>query len=386
MALVEPLPLPAEPPTADRPTPPVAPPPLDSGPGSAGGLGRRGVVALVAAVGLAAGVVGGVVGGTVAAGKGDGRETAVTSPTPTPAPAPARSGTSQASAAPLDLQAILAKVQPATVGITATTRGRAGAGTGIVIDAGGEVLTSAHVVDDASQIRVRLPGEAEARPAELVGVDEDNDLALLRIPDAPRLAAAELGLSADVRVGEDVVAVGNALGLNGQPTVTRGIVSALDRALGSLAGLIQTDAAINPGNSGGPLVNTAGQVIGVNTAVAGRGSGIGFAIPIDRATEVLNRLRSGSSARTALLGVTTRDADGGDQGAVVVEVAPGSPAAAAGLRPGDLVTAVEGRSVAGAAELRGRMREHAPGDRVEVAYRRDGTPRSAEVMLGTRSS
>ena len=188
------------------------------------------------------------------------------------------------------------------------------------------------------------------------------------------------------RVGDDVVAIGNALGLNGEPTVTRGIVSALDRALARLTGLIQTDAAINPGNSGGPLVNAAGQVVGINTAVAGRGSGIGFAIPIDRARTVVEALRRGTTAPVTFLGVTTRDAADGGQGAVVVSVESGSPAAVAGLQAGDVITAVDGRPVAGAAELGGQVRDHEPGDRVEVTYRRGDTERTATVTLGTRAT
>ena len=128
----------------------------------------------------------------------------------------------------------------------------------------------------------------------MVGADEAHDVALLKIDDASGLPAAELGRSADVKVGEDVVAIGNALGLRGDPTVTRGIVSALNRTVENLTGMIQTDAAINPGNSGGPLVNSAGQVIGINTAVAADGAqNIGFAIPIDKAKSLADRLKTG---------------------------------------------------------------------------------------------
>src|SRR5207244_2517922 len=135
-------------------------------------------------------------------------------------------------------------------------------------------------------------------PATLVGEDDAHDVALIHIENASNLAVAELGKSSDVQVGDDVVAIGNALGLNGDPTVTRGIVSGLGRALGSLTGLIQTDAAINPGNSGGPLVNGAGQVIGINTAIAteANAQNIGFAIPIDTAASIADRLRTGKPA------------------------------------------------------------------------------------------
>ena len=391
---VEQTTLPTEPPTDDRPQPPSGtadettthhrPPPQ---------LGRRGLVALMAVVGLAAGAVGGLVGAAVAP-EPEARSVSSAQAPVTPAPSAPAAGTPAASSGGgLDLQAVLAKVQPATVGITvAGGRGGTGQGTGIVITPDGEVLTSAHVVEGSRTVRVRLPGEAEARDADVVGADTGSDLALLRIRGVSGLRVAELGRSADVAVGQDVVAIGHALGLNGEPTVTRGIVSGTDRALASLTGLLQTDAAINPGNSGGPLANAAGQVIGVNTAVAGRSSGIGFAIPVDRARTVLERLRAdggtgaGRSIETAFLGVTTRDAADGGQGALVAEVAPGSPAAAAGLRPGDLIVAVAGRPVTGAAELGGRVREHEPGDRVEVRYRRGGAERTAQVTLASRPS
>jgi len=150
-----------------------------------------------------------------------------------------------------------------------------------------------------------LPGVARARTAELVGIDSAADLALLRIKGASGLPAATLGASASLRVGDDVVAIGNALALEGGPTVTRGIVSALNRTLQSgsvdMQGLIQTDAAISSGNSGGPLVNAAGEVVGINTAVAvssesTTAENIGFAIPVDRVQPALQRLRTGASS------------------------------------------------------------------------------------------
>jgi putative serine protease PepD len=387
---VEPITLPAEPPAepaaevpseaSPEPHPPAPPEaPAASSPTPAG-LGRRGLVALVAGVALLAGGVGGFVGATVA--DDDGSTVAATG-------AGTRSGaanppiTSRGGA--LDVQAILAKVEPATVGITVSGLRGNGAGTGIVLSADGEVLTNAHVVEGANQIRVRLNNASDARSADLVGADENNDLALIKIRDVSGLTPAELGRSADVNVGDDVVAIGNALALNGEPTVTTGIVSAMGRALDSLTGLIQTDAAINPGNSGGPLVNSAGQVIGVNTAIAGR-SGIGFAIPIDKARSVIESLRTGTAAPVAFLGVTTRDATDGGQGAVVASVEQGSPAARAGLQAGDVITAFGGRPVAGAAELGGLVRERAPGDSVQVEIRRSGDERTVTVTLASRTA
>ena len=310
-------------------------------------------VAAAAAVSLFTGVVGGVVGANLAnddtpvtAGGGTG-----TSNTSLP------SGPSSAVGGPvLDVAGILNKVEPATVAIQASGRLGTGQGTGIVISADGEVLTNAHVVEGATTIRVTLLGQSQSRTATLVGADSFNDIALLQITGASGLPTADLGSSAAVKVGDDVVAVGNALGLRGDPTVTRGIVSALNRSLDTLTGLIQTDAAINPGNSGGPLANNKGQVIGINTAVAGRGGqNIGFAIPIDSARTILDQLRSGQAPQAVgYLGVSTSDPADNSRGAEVVDLVAGGPAAKGGLQIGDVVTDVNGQEVVGSERAGGR--------------------------------
>ncbi len=300
----------------------------------------------------------------------------------------------------LDVAGVVAAVEPATVSIEANyengngTFGSVGAGTGVILTAEGEVLTNAHVVDGASAIRVTLAGEAQSREADLVGADTGADLALVRIRNASGLPTVQLGSSSQVRVGDDVVAIGNALALKGGPTVTRGIISALDRSLEAdgttMTGLIQTDASISSGNSGGPLVNALGQVVAINTAVAtgGRSSSaenIGFAIPIDKALPVVERLRSGTEASAlAYLGVRTADPVDGSRGATVVSVDAGSPAASGGLRAGDLVTQVAGKAVVGAAELGGVVQEHKPGEQVDVTVIRRGDPVTLQVTLGTR--
>ena len=370
--------LPAHPPTEPGAEPPVDGPDTESRPAPAPQPPRgRAPVALIAVVALVAGTVGGLVGAAVS------DDDAVSTPAPSSSARANRPST--VTAGNLDLQQILAKVEPAVVGISVGSGFQSGAGTGIVLTPEGEVLTNAHVVEGARTIRVTLPGAAQPREAELLGADEDEDLALLKIRDASGLAIAELGQSSDVQVGDDVVAVGNALALRGDPTVTRGIVSAVNRSFGQLSGLLQHDAAINPGNSGGPLVNAGGQVIGVNTSVAGRGGGIGFAIPVDRAKDLLTRLRSGgSSAPTGFLGVSTRDPEDGGRGAEIAEVTAGSPADQAGLRSGDVITAVDGRAITGAADLGGRIRGQKPGERVKVEYRRGTETRSTDVTLGRR--
>ena len=374
------------PPAAVEPTAPVvvtepaAPAPTPGPP--VGPRPRRASVWVAGAVSLA--LTSGVLGGVVGARLSDD-DTAVTA-----GPASATtvaSGPSAVTAGPaLDVVGILAKVEPAVVAIQATSGRRMGQGTGIVITPEGEVLTNAHVVEGATDIRVTLQGESQSRAATLLGADSGNDIALLRIDGASRLKTADLGSSAAVRVGDDVVAVGNALGLRGDPTVTRGIVSGLNRSLDTLSGMIQTDAAINPGNSGGPLANNGGQVIGINTAVAGRGGqNIGFAIPIDSARTILDRLRSGQAARpVGYLGVTTRNPSDNSRGAEVVEVVPGGPAARAGLRIGDRITEVDGRPVIGSSEMGGLLREMSPGASVPVTVLRNGATERITVTLGER--
>jgi putative serine protease PepD len=299
----------------------------------------------------------------------------------------------------LDVAGVVDAVGPAVATIQTRVGGSfggsgGGAGTGVVLSADGEVLTNAHVVDGATTIYVTLAGESQSRTATLVGADEAADLALLRIDDASGLPTATLGSSSSLAVGDDVVAIGNALALRGGPTVTRGIVSALDRSLdtgrGTMTGLVQTDASISSGNSGGPLVNAVGQVIGINTAVAASGGGtaaenIGFAIAIDRALPVIERLRSGTEASDpGYLGVTLADPGDGSRGAVLSAVASGSPADDAGLRVGDLVTALDGTAVDGAASLVAAVQVHAPGETVVATYTRDGEERDATVTLGER--
>lgn len=328
-------------------------------------------------------VLSGAVGGAVAAALDDNDPptTASTPSTPTVS--------RQFSGATLDVAGVVAKAGPAVVGIRVAGRGGTGAGTGVVLTADGEILTNAHVVDGAASINVTLAGESQSRPARLIGADRAADLALLRI-DATGLPVVELGTSADVAVGDDVVAIGNALALRGGPTVTRGIVSALDRtletAVGAMTGLIQTDASISSGNSGGPLVDATGKVIGINTAVASGGGGtaaenIGFAIAVDNARAVIERLRGNSATTTEVgyLGVGMDDPDDGSRGAVVASVEPGSPAAEAGLRAGDLVTHVDDKAVDGAAALAAAIRGRRPGDTVRLTVQR-----GQEVVLTAR--
>ena len=297
----------------------------------------------------------------------------------------------------LDLQAVLEKVQPAVVSIgVAGLEGR-GAGTGMILTADGEVLTNRHVIAGATRIRVTLYGENEPREADLIGAccdDGTQDLALIKIRGASKLPTVELGSSQAAQVGDDVVAIGNALALPGGPTVTTGIVSAKDRALEGLDGLIQTDTAINQGNSGGPLVNAAGQVIGVNTAVIrGGAEGIGFSIAIDNAKPVIEDLRSGKTSGGGFLGISSQSMTAEiaenldvpvETGAVVVEVVPGTAADDAGLQRGDVIVEIDGQAVTSAANVGSIVRGKEPGDEVEITFYRGDEKQTVTATLGSR--
>jgi len=229
-------------------------------------------------------------------------------------------------------------------------------GSGFVWSSDGIIVTNNHVVEGASQITVIFNDGTELR-ARLIGVDPDSDVAVLRV-DAKNLNAAPIGTSSDLMIGETVVAVGNPFGLSG--TVTTGVVSALGRSVPSkeqgrtFTDFIQTDASINPGNSGGPLLNIDGKVIGINTAILGNAQGIGFAIPVDRAKKVISDLLRYGQVHSAWIGAVTATVTPEEsrrlgiratRGALVSRIFSGSPAQGAGLKPGDVITAVAGKAV-----------------------------------------
>jgi len=264
-------------------------------------------------------------------------------------------------------------------------------GSGFILDSSGHVLTNAHVVDDADEVRVRLADEREFT-AKVKGRDQRLDLAVLELEGAKDLPASSLGSSDKLRVGEYVVAIGNPFGL-GQ-TVTMGIVSAKDRAIGAgpYDDFIQTDASINPGNSGGPLFDLHGQVIGINTAINPNGKGIGFAIPIDAAKDVVPQLLQKGRVERGRLGVVIQPVDatmakafGLDhaRGALVGDVEKGGPADRAGLHAGDVIVGVSGVDIAHSQDLPRVVARHAPGTRVNVRVLRDKVERSLDVTLDT---
>jgi S1-C subfamily serine protease len=268
-------------------------------------------------------------------------------------------------------------------------------GTGVIVSSDGEILTNAHVVDGATEIRVRLAGETEPREARLLASDPGNDLALLRM-SGDDFDAAVFADPDSVRIGDEVVAIGFALGLDGDPSVTLGIVSAIDRTIGTdgafLDGLIQTDAAISSGNSGGPLVNARGEVVGINTAVArdtatSAATNVGFAISAREALPVIEALRvqAGGAPRTeGYLGVELGERRDGGQGAVITSVQDDTPAAEAGIEADDLVVAADGAAIDGATGLIAAIRDLGPGDSTTLTILRDGEPIEITVTLVER--
>ena len=370
-----------------RATPLVADPPAKRPPST-----RR--AALVGA--LAGGVVAAIVATSITVAMDDDPST-LTRTVATPV---------TTSSGALDISNILAKVQPSVVAIETsqnTSRGVfSGAGSGIVLSADGLVLTNAHVVGNLSGITVVL-SDGSKHPATLVGASPDDDVAVVQVEGVTDLVPADLGSSDDLQVGEEVIAIGNALNLGGEPSVTRGIVSALDRNLSAqgidLEGLIQTDAAINPGNSGGPLVNAAGQVVGMNTAIVADAQNLGFSIAIDRIRPIIDTLEAGEGAVTpdqAFLGVQSADVADitedlrarfnveTDSGALVTEVVPGSAADDAGLQIGDVIVEIDGEDVEAAPDVRDAITSHEPGDRVDLEVERAGEEQTITVELGRR--
>lgn len=270
-------------------------------------------------------------------------------------------------------------------------------GTGVVLTADGEILTNAHVVADATSVRVRFAGESEPRAAEILATDPGNDLALLKI-DATGLIPVVFAQPGSVRVGDSVVAIGYALALDGGPTVSTGIVSALKRTIitdsGALNGLIQTDAAISSGNSGGPLVNLRGEVIGINTAVArsdatSAANNIGFSISVDEVIPEIDQLRllaSGGVREEGFLGVGLAGRVDGGQGAIITSVQPNSPASIAGIKEGDIVLSVDGEPIDGQAALVAVIRDSAPGATVTIEILRKSERLTVTAILVTRAS
>ncbi|MHB1509465.1 MAG: S1C family serine protease [Acidimicrobiales bacterium] len=339
-------------------------------------------------------------------------------------PSPAQSS-GPGTSAKINVAAIAAKLDPAIVDITsidASTGGEA-AGTGMILTPNGEVLTNNHVIANATSITAQINGSGRTYTVRVLGTDKTQDVALVQLVGASGLHTVTVGNSSGLKVGDAVVAIGNALDLKGPETVTEGIVSALGRSISAtdsgtgttenLSGLIQTDAPINPGNSGGPLVNAKSQVVGIDTAAANGSStqsatNIGFAIPINVAIGIAQQIQQGKSSSTVLINnkgfigvevISVSQAQsssaglfgpqlptpGTSSGAYVAGVLQGTPAVQAGLQQGDVITAVNGRQVSGPVELGSLLSNDKPGVTVSVTWiTPSGSHQSASISLASR--
>lgn len=351
------------------------------------------------------------------AGIGIGYWWAQTHPTTTPRQQLNSDGNKLTTATEDTIAAIADKVSPGVVSIVTnvTTRTLFGptqaeaAGTGIVVSRDGYILTNKHVVSEANAIEVVMADGTTYSSVELVGTDPLNDVAFLKVNGVSNLSPVELGDSSTVRVGQEVVAIGNSLGQY-QTTVTSGIISGKGRPIQAsdgagataetLVDLLQTDAAINPGNSGGPLLNRTGQVIGINTAVAANAQGIGFAIPINATKGALKSVLAGKGVQRAYLGMryvaltaaTAKKYDvSSKQGAYIFAeegqpaIIEDSPAQKAGLKDKDVVTKINGLAVGSEGGVSSLIGEYAPGDTVELTVLRGGKEIVLKATLGSYS-
>jgi S1-C subfamily serine protease len=401
----------APPPTADLPpVPPQLPPSAPAASGDGPGRGSRGTGWRQFVVGV---VVGALVGGGVAAGvsvatKDDGNSTTRTVVVGAASSKPVRNTSVIGKAK--DVQEVLARVNGAVVAIqtgAAVDSGlfpgsndgtTGGEGTGFVVSPDGVIVTNNHVVAGANgRIEVEF-SDGTKQAAELLGRAPEYDLAVIKV-DGKNLPTVKLGSSDALQVGDEVVAVGNALALQGGLSVTEGIISGKGRVVpeeetgATLYDMLQTDAAINPGNSGGPLVNAAGEVVGINTALAGGSQNVGFAISIDSAKSVIGALRDGKSVRVAFLGVATVDVTPAiakslnlntRDGAVVRQVTNGTAAQDAGMETDDVIIAIGGHKVTSPEDVGAEIRRYSPGDKVDVTVERAGQDVTLHVELGVR--
>ncbi|MDQ3664732.1 MAG: trypsin-like peptidase domain-containing protein [Actinomycetota bacterium] len=388
MSAYEPPPHHVDAPQQPPPTPPEPP-------------RRRGVGLVLVAV-LLAGLLGGVVGAVGYATLADDDSEpsgASTSTSTSTSDTLAQDTTSSDTAPERSVQEVAAEVLPSVVKIDVITAEGVGSGSGVILSSDGEILTNNHVVELATDEGLIVAfDDGTSAPATVVGTDPLLDLAVIRAEGVSDLPTATLGSSDDLSVGQEVVAVGSPFGL--ESTVTSGIVSALDRPItagstpdgSTVFPAIQTDAAINPGNSGGALVDTEGQVVGINTAIRtdssstaqGGSIGLGFAIPIDEARPIADQLSQGETPTHARIGVTVSDAldeNGVLGGARIEEVGSDGAAAAAGLQTDDVVVRVDENLVGSSNDLVATIRGYRPGDEVTLTIVRDGEVEEAEVTL-----
>jgi putative serine protease PepD len=357
-------------------------------------VNRQLLLRRIAPIGAAL-ALGGGAGATIYAtttGSGNGSTTVVAS-------VPAQPAAQTVASATDTLTQLYKNTAPGVVDITVVTGSAAPSfapgggqssaeGSGFVIDTKGNIVTNAHVVDGATSIKVRFQNGKTAK-ATLVGSDDSTDIAVIKVStDASLLHPLSWGVSKTVQVGESVAAIGSPFGL--PESMSAGIISAVNRTITapnnySISGALQTDAAINHGNSGGPLLNLSGQVIGINAQIesdSGGNDGVGFAIPADAAKSVANTLISGGKVQHAYLGI--RVADASTSGAQITTVVSGSPADKAGLKAGDVITAIDGNAITNADDLTAQVGAHQPSDSITVTVTRNGSSKDIKVTLGVR--
>ena len=350
---------------------PVAPPaPRASGPRSRTGLK---VIGAVVAVPLLLGIGIGI--GREIAPQDESEPPVASEPLPSDAPAPV----SNPEAEPV--AAVANKLAPSVVLISTDF----GLGSGVIYDPDGYILTAAHVVEDESEVEIRL-SDGTTHDGEVLGTDPYTDIAVVRV-DAEDLPAAQLAVGRELEVGQLAVAIGSPFGL--EQTVTAGIVSAVHRSVPAsdqttVRDMIQTDAPINPGNSGGALADGQGRVIGINDAIqssSGGNQGVGFAVPIDVAAWVADKIVAGEEPVPAFLGVEGTDPTNGPAGALLTRIEEGSPAEAAGLEDGDLITEFDGEPIQSMTDLAARVRASEPGTEVTLTVERDDETLEVEATL-----
>ncbi|GHJ58869.1 peptidase S1 [Nocardioides sp. OK12] len=384
----------------------VVPPAYAAAPAAPPARGRKGFAAAVVAASLVVGGAAGLGGAaTWSALEDDGAGTG----------SPSGVQTSQvvdtpvSDAEPGSVQQVAETVLPSVVRIDVSSGQEGGSGSGIVLSSDGQILTNEHVIAAAGEgadITVSFDDGSRAT-ATVLGADPLTDTAVIQAEGVEGLTPATIGSSEDLRVGQEVVAIGSPFGLDA--TVTSGIVSALDRPVGvasdasgdaTIYPAIQTDAAINPGNSGGPLVDTNGHVVGINSSIRTSGStsgasggsiGLGFSIPIDEVLPIVEQMAAGETPTHARLGISVSDATAAEGqsgaeaviGALVREVGEGSTAGDAGLEPGDVVVRVDDTMITGSDSLVATIRSYRPGDTVTLTFVRDGEEQSVDLELDT---
>jgi putative serine protease PepD len=386
---------PTSPPSAPQgPAGPPAPPAASPGPSGPSGTTRRERRSRPRNF-LVGALVGGLCGAVVAAGVVTLVDDDGSSPSANPStPAAVVKRASSTIGNQGDIANIIQSVEPGVVSVFVDLGGGQQAeGTGFVISSDGDIVTNAHVVEGSKDVKVEFT-DGKQLDADVTGRDSAADIAVLDV-NASNLPVVCLGSSDDVQVGDDVVAIGNALGLEGGLSVTRGIISGPPRpgtgVASGVENVLQTDTAINHGNSGGPLVNSDGCVIGINTAIEDQAQNVGFAIPIDHAKPIIDDIKAGRKPAFLGVGTTTLtpeiaeqlDVDA-DAGAVVESVTPGSPAADAGIKRGDVIVKVGDSEIADSGAIAPAVRNHRPGDTVEVTIVRGNDRQTVQATLVER--